>query len=699
VDNAGNVLTYNGTSWSSADNIDGTTALTGVSCAITKFCVAVDSAGNAFTYDGTAWSSADDIDGTTALNSVSCPTTKFCVAVDSAGNAFTYDGTAWSSADDIDASNSLKDVSCPTATFCVAVDSAGNVLTYSGGTWSTPQVVNPLATLSHVSCASPNFCAIASPSGTDTSVYLLNGVHVTTQVTNLYSTALTTGTYCYSQLLCFASFNNDTISSWVDGTGWSTPVATSAPATKFGCLSANECFTVDNAGLVYEYNGTDWASTSTTLTDFQGPLTALDCFGDTNCVAIDSNGSEWTYSAGAWNDTAMAGPEDPTLGYGNSFVKCWASDYCVTTGAGTTYTGNSSNAQSLIGGRLSGVSCGAIGQCVEVTTTGKYEIANLAGSITSSGNIALTSLTDTSVSCASVDLCLATGLNAQMEPAVYLWDGSTWISESFVTSVLNQAAFRGVHDSVSCSTDDACMIVLDDMTGAPFADISSAGMSRIEWVKVVLYSPVSATTAQTSSIPQLASGATAQISNNATGTFVPYTPTVPLGATQDYRIPAGSCYDASVAYDQWLSAPTMTCTSLPAQVYVTYSNSNPAYASSVTNTATVTPLIGNGGIAPGQTADLYIQLGDTTGATFSYSVSGGVMTSSDCSGFSPDGNVTMECSYTNNTTSAQQLGDVDVGMTITNPSDGGTYDPVTAYISVQGISDQSISGGNAFRVG
>jgi hypothetical protein len=44
----------------------------------------VDNEGHALTYDGSAWSGAVGVDGSTALESVSCPTT-FCVAVDASG--------------------------------------------------------------------------------------------------------------------------------------------------------------------------------------------------------------------------------------------------------------------------------------------------------------------------------------------------------------------------------------------------------------------------------------------------------------------------------------------------------------------------------------------------------------------------------------------------------------------------------------
>jgi hypothetical protein len=95
-----------------------------------RSCVAVDNAGNALTYDGTSWSSPADIDPGNTPESVSCASTSLCVAVDDAGNALTYDGASWSSPASIDPTHAVAAVSCPTAAFCVAVDDVGHALTF-----------------------------------------------------------------------------------------------------------------------------------------------------------------------------------------------------------------------------------------------------------------------------------------------------------------------------------------------------------------------------------------------------------------------------------------------------------------------------------------------------------------------------------------------------------------------------------------
>jgi len=178
VDGTGNVVMYNGATWSSPRLIDPNPAsefgfynpLNSVACPKTNFCVAVDNVGNVLTYNGTTWSSPRLIDPGAALMSVSCPTTTFCAAVDNSGNALTYNGRTWSGLSSIDAAE-LVSVSCHTATFCVALDPDGNALTYNGARWSLPTSVTT-GILESVSCASTTFCAAVDYNG---DAYTYNG--------------------------------------------------------------------------------------------------------------------------------------------------------------------------------------------------------------------------------------------------------------------------------------------------------------------------------------------------------------------------------------------------------------------------------------------------------------------------------------------------------------------------------------------
>ncbi|MGC1185187.1 MAG: hypothetical protein WBA31_08570 [Candidatus Dormiibacterota bacterium] len=97
--------------------------------------MALDNEGNALAYNGTSWSVATAIDASTGIQmSVSCTGRTFCVGVDAVGNALIYGGASWSAPKPIDSflssfatGNSLA-VSCVSSSFCLAVDSKGNAI-------------------------------------------------------------------------------------------------------------------------------------------------------------------------------------------------------------------------------------------------------------------------------------------------------------------------------------------------------------------------------------------------------------------------------------------------------------------------------------------------------------------------------------------------------------------------------------------
>ena len=82
-----------------------------MSCASVTFCAAVDRTGHAFTYNGTTWSTPNQVTSYT-FQGVSCPTATDCVAIDASGDALTYNGSIWSGATNIDGPSSVKSVSC-----------------------------------------------------------------------------------------------------------------------------------------------------------------------------------------------------------------------------------------------------------------------------------------------------------------------------------------------------------------------------------------------------------------------------------------------------------------------------------------------------------------------------------------------------------------------------------------------------------
>jgi RHS repeat-associated protein len=171
VDNHGEMVTYSSGSWGSPFAIDGTKELDSVSCPTTTDtqCVAVDDVGDVVTYNGTTWISTD-IDSTRPLNSVSCPTTSFCDAVDNDGEVFTSVG-GWSSSndEDIDFTHALESISCASSVSCVAVDNDGNAAVYVGTgsspIWNWEPGIDGTRVMAAVSCASANFCMAVDGSG------------------------------------------------------------------------------------------------------------------------------------------------------------------------------------------------------------------------------------------------------------------------------------------------------------------------------------------------------------------------------------------------------------------------------------------------------------------------------------------------------------------------------------------------------
>jgi hypothetical protein len=270
ADGSGNVLYYNGGTWSLPWSIDGTNDLYSVSCPTASFCVAVDGNGNALTYNSGTWSLPDDIDGTNDLYSVSCPTASFCAAVDGNGNALTYNSGTWSLPDDIDGTNALYSVSCPTASFCAAVDGYGNAFTYNGNSWTSPKSVDPVKeTLTSVSCATASFC-VAVDYGGDALIY--------------------------------------------NGSSWSSPHHVDAygdTLRSVSCPTAGFCaavggpiiFSLNNGGHAVIYRSGSWSAPDSI--DLEQVLSSVSCATAGFCVAVDYGGDAFTYSSPATSKTTI----------------------------------------------------------------------------------------------------------------------------------------------------------------------------------------------------------------------------------------------------------------------------------------------------------------------------------------------------------------------------------------------------------
>jgi RHS repeat-associated protein len=274
-------------SWSSTHQVDGTNLLDGISCPTTSFCAAVDQSGNAVMYNGTSWT-ASAVDSN-QLKAVSCPTTSFCVAVDGSGYALTYNGS-WGSPSLIDSGKALGSVSCPTTSFCVAVDNSGNELTWSGSSWTKTNVDSH--TLDRVSCASSTFCVAVDDRGYETT---LSGTHWSSPSdidgsNHIGSVSCPTATFC-------AAVDNSGYAVVYTSAGWSSARAIDSGKLieSVTCTSAIACLAVDSAGDVITFDAT--ASSAVSNIDGTNALRGPSCPSITWCVAIDNNGSVLTFSS------------------------------------------------------------------------------------------------------------------------------------------------------------------------------------------------------------------------------------------------------------------------------------------------------------------------------------------------------------------------------------------------------------------
>jgi uncharacterized repeat protein (TIGR01451 family) len=346
VDNYGDAFTFNGGSWSSAQDIDGTKDLTSVSCttgsnpiicyavdnegdflndsggswhgglldtlgglnsiscvAPGTFCALVDSSGNeiVFTYDvidQTANFTFGFDGGPTSLNAVACPSTTDCGGVDSLGDAGFSNGVSTFDVGKFDPGRSLNTLSCGSASFCVAADSAGGYLMYNG-TWTLKQTADDGVT--SVSCApGTTFCAaVTDDGGADENPGPPSGVwsgDVTIDGSNaLLSVSCATASFC-------AATDNQGNALTYNGASWSGPhdIDGSTPLTSVSCATANFCVATDEDGYVLTTSNGGGTWSAPELVDHDAELTSVSCASTMFCAAVDEFGDALTYNGSSW---------------------------------------------------------------------------------------------------------------------------------------------------------------------------------------------------------------------------------------------------------------------------------------------------------------------------------------------------------------------------------------------------------------
>ena len=324
--------------WSSALAESPQGDLTSISCPVPNFCMAIDSDGNVVTYNGTTWSAPrlvdPDLPGTNPV--ISCISATFCVVVDAAGGTVIYHEATWSKPTLIDPYKGLDAVSCVSASFCLAVDISGYVFVYNGTSWSPAHsLIEPSeAGLVGVSCTSVTFCMVL---GKYDDSFAYNGTSWTSFRVPTGSSFIMTGLSCYSSAFCMAVAQHLNVGAApgadvFDGKKWtSMDMGTTFPGQlsalfAVSCWSATQCLAVGEA--IASYNGT----TETWLVrPNQGQLDAVSCDPEGTCIAVDRDGVANVQGSGLVS-------VDPPSGLGLDSVSCRVLDFLLRLGRGRQRT-------------------------------------------------------------------------------------------------------------------------------------------------------------------------------------------------------------------------------------------------------------------------------------------------------------------------------------------------------------------------
>jgi hypothetical protein len=157
----GDLATYNRGAWSSPDPVfasatTGTDAVSGVSCATEKFCMAVAYAGGVSIYSGGRWSAV--LSSMNGAQAVSCPSASYClVEIAPEGGLEAWASGSWVAYSTLNSSlgQSANPVSCMpgSSSFCMYVDNSdGYTLGTSGPVATIPGAMVSVGSLATASC-------------------------------------------------------------------------------------------------------------------------------------------------------------------------------------------------------------------------------------------------------------------------------------------------------------------------------------------------------------------------------------------------------------------------------------------------------------------------------------------------------------------------------------------------------------------
>jgi hypothetical protein len=505
VDDSGQVVMFDGTSWSAPTQLTGTDEFRGfkaVSCRGSLFCVSVGDETGLWEYHGTAWQEVSvnvpseliDVSCSSATtcvaittdaamvrrtaagwgaltrvapsgylaSAVSCPHRDFCVAavrpsVTSVGGyVATFNGVSWSRPLRIDRYSYLTSLSCPSSSFCTATDAQGYVLRYRGSTWGSRHLEAIAA--DKISCLSRSFC-VAAEYGGDAAIWSGSW-----RLTHVAPSGTTPGVACISTTRCFASEYLGYVTPYVSGT-WQRAERhdidhTSGRLVQVSCASATFCLAVDEFANVSRYDGAHW-SVAHRVKPFALGFDLVSCPTTSFCMVLAPGTYSWTFDGTSWH-----GPLD-AADSARYALSCSGTHFCMSAGlysGPTVYRGTAwrptSGADRV---PLESMSCVNASFCIAVSPAGhplRYDGTSWhLGSRLTDGQHAW------SVSCSATSFCMA----ADGTDTVYLRRSGTWSTETFD---LAASLFE-----VDCTASTFCIGLADnglvEFDGSTWTDVSS----------------------------------------------------------------------------------------------------------------------------------------------------------------------------------------------------------------------------------
>jgi hypothetical protein len=256
----------------------------------------------------------------------------------------------------------ITGLACPKRTVCYATDDAGTVLSLeSGGTWPVSNT-DPNGHLIAISCPSTKFCLTVDAEG--------------------FAIPQSHGTWGTPALV---------------GTGPGT-------LTSVSCTNSSFCVAVDNIGVAFTYRGAATGWSQQTIDPSGKPLNSVSCASPTFCVAVSANGNVFFYNGSSWGE-----PDAADMGHDLVSVSCPSKSFCMAVDSYGQAAEHSDGLWGLqpLGLAAVAVSCPSAGSCLAVARSGAT--ASYANGLWTHVPAAAPGSRITSLSCAAVNSCVATG--------------------------------------------------------------------------------------------------------------------------------------------------------------------------------------------------------------------------------------------------------------------------------------------------